>query len=1131
MASAFWQTSGNAGSWNADQAFGGLGTSGYLAAAGGATYIQEAGTIDHLTVQVDQNDRTFGISVSIQGGTGSLSLTVPAGTTGTFQDLAGSITVAAGSLIYVRAHVLDPSPDPANFYSLQAVSVRFTATDPTKTVSRFTANTPPNVVTLPYIALIGQVDNVIDEAQVTFHAGKGGQAGTLSHASIRVILNTRAVATTIVLRKNGASTALTVTIPAGATGWFHNTTTTLTIDGFDRINWLDAQSGASGALWIETMHVDYITANSMWSGGLGQSVRNLSGNTTTDLAIGGVNNIPGPQTMPMAGIIGSLGIYFDARFLTTDSTLTLVINGVASTSLVVTIPAGGLGYFYIHGSETFAAGDELLLRLELGDDGPASYFCIDFASIPTALNPEITGVIGPLVWDHWTEFIPGGSPDTETETYSDQDMQCPEGYENGFKEGITESYGDGERALSHPWSGEWTGAFFRIRRSDFDLRWRQRLAGLQRFMTQSCVVKMTTRANRAVLGEPYTVFVGPPVDVQAVSRVSLDVTLGDIISQALLSDEHQVPWRMIRDGFLSELDEVYEHLDQETPEPIIYGQHRRVPDVDPASPCGFLFAPIYLGVEAGERVWMTAGHACAEYTDLMLDDGETLTSVFADAGITWRVPGIAGEPKYEDRRSSTFGNMRRYSLIRCPVGDPDGDACAAGEKTLLVAVDGKERNGDGSGPVITDGFEQYKDFAVNYLANFGQNSQHTDPLTSPTWDVFGTPVPIIDEDSFDTCSGIALSRLGGGYVGAVIIGARAGDRASVRRWIADFNRSLGVRNGITHLGQYRVVMLHPTEAIKASAPLYTDATEILEGSFDVSLGWRDHANRIPARGDYEYRTGVWKTTLVATDGLSVTSYGREITSEQREYPCIPGITLINHLATLEVRQRRHPPRTVVLEDTVGPDAVGSSLGYLDLGDYIRYRHFAGIGNSRSEIRLGWITKHQVQAGKRRVRVELLDVEDLIDFDVPDVAEATSPVNDTCASAIDIDGTPDMSYVVVLDTTLHQTDLSLSVGSPSLMPVPPASNAAWFTITPAATGTLFLTTANSEYDTQMAVLTGTCGSSPVDWVLVDSNDNDGLLFTSILEIPVTMGVEYHIVIAGVGSPSGGILRFGALVSVP
>lgn len=112
----------------------------------------------------------------------------------------------------------------------------------------------------------------------------------------------------------------------------------------------------------------------------------------------------------------------------------------------------------------------------------------------------------------------------------------------------------------------------------------------------------------------------------------------------------------------------------------------------------------------------------------------------------------------------------------------------------------------------------------------------------------------------------------------------------------------------------------------------------------------------------------------------MTQYGAEILGDVREYRFAPGITMSDHLARMEVLQRKDPPRLIVLEATVGPDYLNESLGYLDLGDYIRYTHFDAVSDL-SEVRLAQIVRHQVQASRRRVQIEAVDCEDLIGFDV------------------------------------------------------------------------------------------------------------------------------------------------------
>lgn len=731
------------------------------------------------------------------------------------------------------------------------------------------------------------------------------------------------------------------------------------------------------------------------------------------------------------------------------------------------------------------------------------------------------------------------------DNYSDHDLQDPAGYYGGFKEGRVTRLGEGTRALSHIWTGDRQGSTFALQVSDFDRRIREYFASPEnRYHTEPLQIMMTTRANRAAYGTPYTVFVGPIIDAQPTSPLLWDVTLGDIVSQGLLSDQHQIPWRQIRDSFINELTAVSDALDQDSPEPIIYGQHRRIPDVDPASPQGFQFAPIYLGVETIDgfemHVWMVAGHACADIPDVnVIDSDGVMNSVIPDEGSIWFIPHYS-QPAYEDRRSATYGNDRRYTLIRGLVGSADPDACALGEKTLVCFVDGVEPVGDGSGDVITDRLDQYKHFVINFVAHSGQSSyQAGEWLTTPVWNLFDGAVGIVDEDSFDACKAIAQERLpfsgspqdyDDGYIGAVVIGASSGDRSGVRRWLADWNRSCSTRDGMTHLGQYRVVMLHPTQAIKEAAPLYTDQYEILRGSFSTSMLWRDQATRVPFRGDYEHTSGQWKTADVAEAQDATQGYGRDIVGQTREYPMAPGIAMAYHLARLEVLVVKHPPRVIRMEASIGPNPVDqSSLGYLDLGDYFRYQHFDAVSGEPDDIRLAQVISHQVQVGKRVVLIEALDCDDLIDYDAPPVYdEVGSPgvLNDTCATAIEVDLTPDTPWIRDIDTSGHATDTSLSGGSPALLPGPGiAYHAAHFKGTPASNGDLFITTSGSDYDTVLAVLIGTCGSSPNDWTLEQFNDNDGVLQSSILEFAVVSGQEYHIVVYGYGPEQSGRLTIG------
>lgn len=750
---------------------------------------------------------------------------------------------------------------------------------------------------------------------------------------------------------------------------------------------------------------------------------------------------------------------------------------------------------------------------------------------------------------------------------SDMHMQCPPNYYGGYKDGRIERAGYGERSLSDLVTGDPTSSTFSYRRSDYDGKLRRYLASTdKRYWTVDPVTAhMTTRANRAQLGRAYPVFVGPIIDAQPSRPMSWDITLGDIISQRVLTDRAVHPSRKIGDGFIhdtgttalgvrSALSSV---LDFDTPEPEIYGQHRRVRNYgeaepgDPPSEHGFEvdLTNHYLGIwdlgGGDKHVWLVAGHACADFPDVntVAADG-THNTVIPDEGTAWWIPHYAGwlalfGAPYVDLRSTSFGNLRRYSLILGAVGSAEPDACAFAsggypmdpgppvELKLMAFVDGIEPAGDGSGDALIEFAQCHKDWWNNYGSRSAADSYQSGPrLGSPTWTLSnpdGTTysVQVVDEQSFDDVSAINQIRFPAlnGYRCAAIIGAKAGDIHPMNKWRADWNRSGFVCDAWNHKGQIGIFTPHPTAAAKAAARLVTDAYEMRQGSFNTEIRWTDQANRIPVQGDLDHATGRLMTSVIVDAGDAITNYDREILGDTRVLPFLPGIALLTHVGFLHAWLFKHPPRHVVFEDTVGPDYLGDSLGYLKCGEYVRYTHYAQVGEPKQE-RLGWALRARVNAGGRRAEARVWDMEEHIDFDIPTVVEDV--LNETCETAIVVTNGADEAYAINLDTSLHATDPDVA-GIAGLPGPAIGYHAAHIAYTPAVNGTLFLTTVHSLYDTQLAVCTGACGSL----VFEQYNDNDGILQTSILEFAVTGGVPLHIIVYGYGPDDGGALTFGLL----
>lgn len=585
--------------------------------------------------------------------------------------------------------------------------------------------------------------------------------------------------------------------------------------------------------------------------------------------------------------------------------------------------------------------------------------------------------------------------------WSDWDMQCPPDYYGGFKEARVLSFGTAERRLSDPRRGDWTGSTMAVRISDYDQSLRRALAGFtdRYWTTEAWTVRMISREGRANLETAYPVFVGPVIDAQPAAPLAIDVTLGDSISRGLLSDRHQIPWRQIGDGFIDQLDALVEGLDLEAPEPIIYGEHHRILGDDPASGHGFRFTPILLGQQTVSAtpywVWLVCGHAVADIPTADIRDADgVLTDITPDEGTDWLIPHYAGwlaefGTDYVDYASVTFGDGRRYTLIYGKVGETNPDAAAAGEVTLLISVDGIEPAGDGSGVVITDRFEQYQHFLINFVANSGPQSYMSGAwLTNPTWSIYDQDVDIIDETSLAVCQAIGETRLSGspgpGYIGAAVIGGTSGDRLGVREWLAHWNRSCDCRLGVTRFGQITLKMLSPTQALKDAAPILTDAYEILRDGFGARLGWDVQATQIQFRFDFNHLTGGWEgfDSLEWVD--ATTNYGRKIVGETREYRFCPGITQANHVARLELIRIQEPPRWVTITT-----AFTETLAALELGDYINYQHFAAVHDDTTlspavDYRLAQIEAIQIDVDQRTITFEALDCDDLLGYDA-DVA--------------------------------------------------------------------------------------------------------------------------------------------------
>ncbi len=117
-------------------------------------------------------------------------------------------------------------------------------------------------------------------------------------------------------------------------------------------------------------------------------------------------------------------------------------------------------------------------------------------------------------------------------------------------------------------------------------------------------------------------------------------------------------------------------------------------------------------------------------------------------------------------------------------------------------------------------------------------------------------------------------------------------------------------------------------------------------------------------------------------------------------------------------------------------------------------------------------------------------------------------NDLCSGAIVISGT---NY-----SNSQFTALATSTGDPPPSCPDSPGNGVWYQYTPSTNGLIVVDTAGSDFDTVLAVYTGSCGSL----VEVGCNDDaNGLVSTSLLTNVVAAGTTYYILAGGWGGQYG------------
>lgn len=328
----------------------------------------EPGYFTNLRCYVSANAHTTGVILTLvkNGVDTGVTITVGAGLTGQFEDAINNVTITAGDTFSIK---YDPNGGTGNITILMIAADMLAADAYCKysaTAASFSFNTASAT---RYFGFIGSLvtTNTADSAALR---GYVPVAGTAKNLSVYVATNTRATDTVITFLKNGADTGLSVTIPAGATGQFEDTSNTVSLAAGDEVN-CKITTGTGGALAISVrgVHFDLINGASdsvslMMLSSNNNTVANATRYTTLIGSFAAASATESPVSMFIngSGAVKNLYSIIESNSAPADVTVTGRING-SDSSLALTIPASTTGVFSdTTNALTYTPGDTMALE-------------------------------------------------------------------------------------------------------------------------------------------------------------------------------------------------------------------------------------------------------------------------------------------------------------------------------------------------------------------------------------------------------------------------------------------------------------------------------------------------------------------------------------------------------------------------------------------------------------------------------------------------------------------------------------------------------------------------------------------------------------------------------------------------
>ena len=330
----------------------------FLTEAVAKTIFRFTCTLSKLTVNVSANAATGAGSVKVRknGADGNQSVTIGAGLTGQFEDTVNTDSVSATDELDYQLNFGTGGSTTFKIISVVCDS----ASNTNQILMMYNEKSFSTASSTVYISPIG--DGSHNATETVVHQ-KVGAAGTAKNYQVYVSVNSRTTSNIFTFRKNGAGTTMTITVGAGLTGRFEDTTNTVSVAADDTISNELVTSTGSETFKFTILASQFESTANKFPIGQGYSSASVAFNVTTYTTMSGRNlwftTESETQTkIQTTMIVNTLHLYVHTNTIATSATTFRSRKNTANGNISVSIGAGLTGLFSdTSNSDILVSGD------------------------------------------------------------------------------------------------------------------------------------------------------------------------------------------------------------------------------------------------------------------------------------------------------------------------------------------------------------------------------------------------------------------------------------------------------------------------------------------------------------------------------------------------------------------------------------------------------------------------------------------------------------------------------------------------------------------------------------------------------------------------------------------------------